>query len=175
LTGRRCGTRSLLLSSSGEQHDWDIDDEAREYIREREALRNLDATAIVGCAVGDDLTTGISQQQQQQQQEESFLKRRVALQRQILARRLGLGGILNAPILVDGHHDRAPKKGIGLSSGIKKRSRIIDNIVDDEDSVRVVNVSLSISSSWQRRGAVGRRWALLCKEDAKGGVELVHH
>ena len=52
----------LLLSSSGEQHDWDIDDEAREYIREQEALQNLDATAIVGCAVGDDLTTGISQQ-----------------------------------------------------------------------------------------------------------------
>ncbi len=25
----------LLLSSSGEQHDWDIDDEAREYIREQ--------------------------------------------------------------------------------------------------------------------------------------------
>jgi hypothetical protein len=52
----------LLLSSSGEQRAWDIDDEAREYIREREALRNLDATAIVGCAVGDDLTTDISQQ-----------------------------------------------------------------------------------------------------------------
>jgi hypothetical protein len=63
---------------------------------------------------------------------------------QILARRLGLGGILNAPILVDGHHGRAPKKGIGLSSGIKKRSCIIDNIVDDEDLARVVNVSLLI-------------------------------
>ena len=58
-------------------------------------------------------------------------------------------------------------------SGIKKRSCIIDNIVDDEDLARVVNVSLSISSSWERRGAVGTRWALLCEEDAKGGVELV--
>ena len=38
----------LLLSSSGEQHDWNIDDEAREYIREREALQNLDANPIVG-------------------------------------------------------------------------------------------------------------------------------
>jgi hypothetical protein len=45
-----------------EQHDWDIDNEAREYIREREALRNLDATA---CTVGDDLTMGISPPQQQ--------------------------------------------------------------------------------------------------------------
>jgi len=35
------------LPLSGEQHDWDIDDEAREYIREQEALRNLDVTAIV--------------------------------------------------------------------------------------------------------------------------------
>ena len=30
----------LLLSSSGEQHDWDIDNEVREYIREWEALQN---------------------------------------------------------------------------------------------------------------------------------------
>ena len=101
------------------------------------------------------------------------MTRRVALQRQILARRLGLGEILNAPILVDGHHGQAPKKGIGSLSGIKKRSCIIDNIVDDEDLVRVVNVSLLISSSWERRGAVGTRWALLSEEDAKGGVELV--
>jgi hypothetical protein len=132
----------LLLYLSGEQHDWDIDDKVREYIREPEALQNLDATVIVGCAVSDDLTMGILQQQQQ---EESFLTRRVALQRLILARRLGLGGILNAPILVDGHHGRAPKKGIGSPSGIKKRSRIIDNSVDDEDLAHVVNISLSIS------------------------------
>ena len=58
-------------------------------------------------------------------------------------------------------------------SGIKKRSCIIDNIVDDEDLARVVNVLLSISSSWERQGAVGTRWELLCEKDAKGGVELV--
>ena len=47
----------LPLSSSGEQHDWDIDDEAREYIHERVALRNLDTTAIVGCAVAQSAMT----------------------------------------------------------------------------------------------------------------------
>jgi hypothetical protein len=137
-----------LLSSSGEEYDWDVDEGAREYVREREALRDLDATAatiVVGCCAhrrpssgGDGSTTGIAHQQQQhqqhqqQEQKESFLKRRVALQRRILARRLGLGGILNAPILDVGHLGPTPEEEVS-SSGIKKRRRIIDDIVDDED------------------------------------------
>ncbi len=120
-----------LLSSSGEQYDWDIDDEAREYIREREALHDLDATS---------------------QQEGSFLTRRVALQRRILARRLGLGGILNAPILVDRHHSPIPEENVSSSGTTRRRRRIIDDIVDDDDLAPAKNRKVESSTIAPKRG-----------------------
>ena len=79
----------LLLSSSGEQfNDWDCNDEVSEYIREQEALHNLDASAV------SESTENAKGKLQQ-----SFLMKRVALQRQILAKRLGLGGIFSSPIV----------------------------------------------------------------------------
>ena len=36
----------LLLSSSGEQYNWNCNEEVNEYIRENEALQNLDATMV---------------------------------------------------------------------------------------------------------------------------------
>mmetsp|Transcript_32219 Transcript_32219/g.65448 ORF Transcript_32219/g.65448 Transcript_32219/m.65448 type:complete len:345 (+) Transcript_32219:102-1136(+) len=95
----------LLLSSSGEQYNWNCNDEANEYIRENEALQNLDATVD-----HDDAATNISMLDHDKQEthrhnetneqlQQSFLQKRVALQRQILSRRLGLGGILSAPIM----------------------------------------------------------------------------
>ena len=81
----------FLLASSGERYDWvNNDEEAREYIRENRALQSLDGAATLSRLENED-STGLEQQ--------SFLKRRVQLQRQILARRIGLGGILSAPIM----------------------------------------------------------------------------
>ena len=81
----------LLLASSGERYNWANDDEeAQEYIRENQALQSLDGTATAS-QLKDEDSSSLEQQ--------SFLKRRVQLQRQILARRIGLGGILSAPIL----------------------------------------------------------------------------
>jgi hypothetical protein len=120
-----------LLSSSGEEYDWDIDDEAREYMREREALHDLDATG---------------------QREGSFLTRRVALQRRILARRLGLGGILNAPILADDRHGLIPEESASSSCTTKRRRRIIDDIVDDEDLAPAKNRKVKKSTIISTRG-----------------------
>ncbi|KAL9184469.1 hypothetical protein ACHAXT_002555 [Thalassiosira profunda] len=103
----------LLLASSGDQYDWDCDDEAKEYIREHEALRNLDATAIDPSPQPDDAKESLQQ---------SFLTRRVKLQRQILARRLGLGGVLSAPIVAG-----------NASSTDGKGRRVVDDIVADDD------------------------------------------
>ena len=90
----------LLLSSSGEQYDWNCDGEVSEYIREREAMQNLDASAAQPLQQEEDDSKKTLQQ--------SFLMRRVTLQRQILARRLGLGGILSAPIVAD--YGQGPEK-----------------------------------------------------------------
>jgi len=86
----------LLLSSSGEQYDDDWDGESSEYIREQEALHNLDATAVKESSTTHEQVDETKKEELQQQ---SFLMKRVALQRKILARRLGLSGILSAPIV----------------------------------------------------------------------------
>jgi len=110
----------LLLSSSGLRYDWNCNDEANEYIREQEALKNLDATSS---QMAQDVADS------KKNFYESFLMRRVKLQRQILARRLGLGGILSAPVLAE--HSQMPEENTS-SSGVKRR-RIVDDIVADED------------------------------------------
>ena len=120
----------LLLSSSGAQYDWDCDGEASEYIREQEALQNLDDTATNPT---QPQQTGSSMQKELQQ---TFLMRRVKLQRQILARRLGLGGILSAPIVAS--HGKTPDESV--SSSDVKKGRVIDDIVADEDLVASSNL-----------------------------------
>lgn len=112
-----------LLSSSGEQYDWDVDDATNEYIREREALASLDETSATTTIAGDNC---INDNVITSELQDTFLAKRVALQRQILARRLGLGNILNAPILNDmsfptfvDDDDLAPKK----SSCIDKKKK----------------------------------------------------
>lgn len=142
----------LLLSSSGEQYNWNCYDEVNEYIRENEALQSLDAT------VGDDdatvtiLDSGKEKQSHNEknhhQLKQSFLQKRVTLQRQILSRRLGLGGILSAPIMTGNDADES------LSSSQpdqkpSKRRRIVDDIVADEDLVvpEVVSSSKVTSKS----------------------------
>lgn len=142
----------LLLSSSGEQYNWNCSDEMNEYIRENEALQNLDAT------VGDDdatvtiLDSGKGEQRHNEQNhhqlQQSFLQKRVALQRQILSRRLGLGGILSAPIMTGNDADAS----LSLSQPDQKppkRRRIVDDIVADEDLVvpEVVSSSKVTSKS----------------------------
>lgn len=106
-----------LLSSSGEQYDWDVDDATNEYIREREALASLDEKCGDNCINDNRITSEL---------QDSFLARRIRLQRQILARRLGLVNILNAPILGDmsvpsfvDEDDLAPKQ----SSSIDKKKK----------------------------------------------------
>ncbi len=125
----QCGR--LLLSSSGESYNWDCDDEVNEYIRERLAMQNLDATAfdysMQRKPPEDDYSGYLALRK-------SFLMRRVALQRQILARRLGLGGILNAPIIADVvKDDGSIMPNMVTSSSNIKRRQIIDDIVNDED------------------------------------------
>lgn len=83
----------LLLSSSGERYDWTCqDEEAQEYIRENQALQSLDGGAA-GSQINLDGNSGHHNTNQ------SFLRRRILLQRQILARRIGLGGILSSAIV----------------------------------------------------------------------------
>ena len=127
----------LLLSSSGEQYNWNCNDEANEYIRENEALQNLDATVD-----HDDAATNITMldhdkqdthrhNETNEQLHQSFLQKRVALQRQILSRRLGLGGILSAPIM-NGNDDDDASSSLPAQKQSKRR-RIVDDIVADED------------------------------------------
>jgi hypothetical protein len=83
----------LLLASSGERYDWTCqDEEAQEYIRENQALQSLDGGAA-GSQINLDGNSGHHDTNQ------SFLRRRILLQRQILARRIGLGGILSSAIV----------------------------------------------------------------------------
>eukprot|EP00804_Cyclotella_cryptica_P029069 CCRYP_005261-RB/>CCRYP_005261-RB protein AED:0.02 eAED:0.02 QI:222/1/1/1/1/1/5/24/1992 len=104
----------LLLASSGERYDWtDEDEEAQEYIREHQALQALDGTAAASPALDVHHSTDEGSPRQ------TFLRRRVLLQRQILARRLGLGGILGAPIVNDN----------------TKRQNLLNDIVKDEELV----------------------------------------
>ena len=129
----------LLLSSSGEKYNWNCCDEANEYIRENESLQNLDATA------SDNLTQSPndSLDEKKNHLQQSFLQRRVALQRQILSKRLGLGGILSAPIMNGNDDDSTHSSSVPPT----KRRRIIDDIVADEDLVVQEVVSSSEVSS----------------------------
>lgn len=117
----------LLLSSSGERYDWNSkDDEAQEYVRENESLQRLDATAFAT----DNATETKNLHQ-------SFLRQRVILQRQILAKRLGLGGILSAPIVTENN-----------------KQRFVDEMVGDEDlisdTVQSSNVTISTETVRER-------------------------
>lgn len=130
----------LLLSSSGEQYDWDCDNETKEYIREQEALYNLDATA------NQQQTTEFdnkSKDDTNNNLQQSFLMRRVALQRKILARRLGLGGILSAPIVAKGSSTKS------------------DELVADEDLAPVSVVKseekTTLNSSKKKNGATKKK------------------
>ncbi|KAL7488484.1 hypothetical protein ACHAW6_014063 [Cyclotella cf. meneghiniana] len=119
----------LLLASSGERYDWaGEDEEAQEYIREQQALQSLDVTAAVSLGLDAHHTKDDSIPQQ------TFLRTRVLLQRQILARRLGLGGILSAPIVnVD-----------------TKRQIFLNDIVKDEDLVSDLESPRNLSTKKRR-------------------------
>ena len=132
-----------LLSSSGEQYDWDVDDATREYIREREALASLDETSASTMIAGDNC---INDNIITSELQDSFLAKRVTLQRQILARRLGLGNILNAPILGDANvptfvddDDLAPKKSSCIDKK-KKTTRSKSSSKNPAESELLVNV-----------------------------------
>ena len=94
----------LLLSSSGDAYSKRNDDEEEE----ERALRDLDESAV---SAGTDPG---------KKKLESFLKRRVRLQRQILAKRLGLGGILLAPVMTNGTDEQA-------------QNNLLEDMVDDSD------------------------------------------
>ena len=99
------------------------DSSKNEYIRENESLQNLDATA----SDNQELPSEGSPEEKKNQLQQSFLQRRVALQRQILSKRLGLGGILSAPIM-NGNDDESAHSS---SMPPTKRRRIIDDIIAD--------------------------------------------
>ncbi|KAL7554507.1 hypothetical protein ACHAWF_017964, partial [Thalassiosira exigua] len=118
----------LLLSSSGEGYDWDCDGDVAAYVREREALRELDATA----AAEESAASTSRADESKEGARESFLRRRVALQRRILARRLGLGGVLGAPIAAVRGNGKAPEENPS-SSGEREGGGVLEGIVADED------------------------------------------
>jgi len=105
----------LLLSSSAESYDDDEHDGEDER-----ALRELDESAVGGR--GDD---GGGGNQNSNTRIDSFLKRRVRLQRQILAKRLGLGGILSAPVMSSSAGDGGGDGGTTAD--------IVERMVDDSD------------------------------------------
>ena len=95
----------LLLVKSSEWFDSD-DDDGNQYDKEQAALRSLDAARKkLSNPVADD-----------DEGPKSFLMERVALQRRILARRLGLGGILGTSVVTG-----------------KDQPLLSSSIVDDED------------------------------------------
>lgn len=113
----------LLLASSGERYDWTCEnDEVQEYIRENKALQALDVTAN-----DSQVKAGASS---------SFLRRRILLQREILARRIGLSGILSAQVV--------------NCNGSTTQSSIIDDFVKDEELVQSA-VSATNTSSNKRK------------------------
>jgi len=148
----------LLLSSSGEQYNWNCNEEVNEYIRENEALQNLDATMVGNDDAANVTVLDCGKQEQRQnekkhcQLQQSFLQKRVALQRQILSKRLGLGGILGAPIM-HGNNDDASPSSSSSSPAQKpsKRRRIVDDIVADDDLVVPEVVSSRATSINQRQ------------------------
>lgn len=93
----------LLLSSSEDAYFTRNQDEEDDD----QALRDLDESAMSG-------------RSDPNKNAESFLKRRVRLQRQILARRMGLGGILSAPVMTGNSDDQG-------------QSKVLENMVDDAD------------------------------------------
>ena len=93
----------LLLSSSEDAYSTRNQDEEDD----EQALRDLDESAI-------------SSKSSRNKNAKTFLKRRVRLQRQILARRLGLGGILSAPVMAGSSDDQG-------------QSNVLEDMVDDAD------------------------------------------
>eukprot|EP00956_Cyclotella_meneghiniana_P044734 scaffold333404_cov89-Cyclotella_meneghiniana.AAC.1 len=132
----------LLLASSGERYDWTSeDDKAQEYARENKALQDLDGTAN-----DSEFKAELSSPNQTQH---SFLRRRILLQRQILARRIGLGGILSAPVV--------------NCTGNTTQSSVIDDFVKDEELVPNAVSSTNNSSSNKRKATKQS-----CKKGSKG-------
>jgi hypothetical protein len=152
----------LLLSSSGEQYNWNCNEEANEYIRENEELRNLDATAANVTTLDDKNNERHNENNHHHLHlQQSFLQKRVALQRQILSRRLGLGGILSAPIMnVNDDENNNNDASLASSSPLNctkpsKRRRIVDEIVADEDLVvasEIVSSSAVVVTSKSENG-----------------------
>ena len=153
----------LLLSSSGEQYNWNCNEEAKEYVRENEALQHLDATAAAAATTSDNVTALNDEKEERHGEnnhhhhhhhhhhhlQQSFLQKRVALQRQILSRRLGLGGILSAPIMNanDDDDDASSSSSLPNQKPSKRRRRIVDDIVADEDLVAAPEIVSSSSKN----------------------------
>lgn len=112
----------LLLSSSRETYNVCALDNASE---EHSALRSLDESASKQASSGKS----------------NFVNRRVKLQRRILARRLGLGGILSAPI---------------VSSSSSHGPDFVGSLVDDEDLI-APSASANIDAVPVRRNYLERR------------------